>query len=200
MQQQSRDAAGPRRQREAARGGEVTGARVPKFPDDSGQRPAFQRLLHRPQGLLALRRVDEDEPRRVEAEGGEAGAVERAALGGGEILGDPHQRPPPQRGSGGKTQRQRQREAGRGGAVGRAGGHDLMQRPACEAAAQHRVKLRGVRAQRHAPARPRAQSRPARLDAGDGGAQTGLIGDVSRPAALRHRMQSIPVKFYICSY
>jgi hypothetical protein len=48
--------------------------------DDRGKGTAAQRFLHRPQRIPHLARVGDDETRRVESTGNEAGAVKRAGF------------------------------------------------------------------------------------------------------------------------
>ena len=184
LQQQARRATGTRREGEAARGSEITGAHVPQFAHYCGQRPAFQRLLHRPQSLLALRRLHDKQPRRIKPEGGKTGPIERTAFQTGKILANPHQRTAP---GAGKAQRQHQRKAGSRRPVRRASRDNLMQRAARKATAQRHVKLGCLRPQHHAAARPVLQHCPARLDPGDGAAQLRQMHSVFRPAAVRHQ-------------
>ena len=74
-EQQPGRPAGLGRELQAATGQEIEGL---EFHDDSAHRRRTQRLVRRPQDLALAPAVDEDQPRRVDAEAGEAGAVEPA--------------------------------------------------------------------------------------------------------------------------
>src|SRR5262249_8709070 len=73
VEDEAGDAAGLRRQLQAAGGG---GVEVVEFAQHGGQRTAAQPLLQRPQSVGLPRRRDDDEPRRIEAAGGQPRRIE----------------------------------------------------------------------------------------------------------------------------
>src|SRR5215831_15853818 len=73
MEDEAGDTAGLGRQLQAAGGG---GVEAVEFAQHGGQRPAAQPLLQRPQAIARTRGRDDDELRRIEAEGGQSRRIE----------------------------------------------------------------------------------------------------------------------------
>ena len=130
--------------------------------DHHRRRPAFQRLFHRPEGVLGIRRPNEDEMRRIDPIEGKARTIEFALFEAGEILADPDQR---RLAAAGEKRGKGEDEACRGRRIARRGRGDLMQRTGGEAAGKHRVEPRC--AEGHA--RPCGTSRRRMGRGGDAG-------------------------------
>ena len=98
-------------------------------PGDGGRRARTQRLGKSPQGLFAVRRLDQDETRRIKTEIVEAMAVNEAILA--SRVARHHQ---DDRISARQARQNRHDEAEGGGNGAFAVGHDFMQRASSEAA------------------------------------------------------------------
>lgn len=137
-QQQAGHARGLRRQRQLAAGDEIELARLaPDFEHDDTQRVAGQRIGGRSQRGLHVGGAHGHEEARIETEFGQSAHRQRAGFNFGEILPDPHQRPPfrhPPREACDKTRRRRTLPAGLG--------EHLVHRPQGEAALQRRIRVR----------------------------------------------------------
>ncbi len=149
VEDQAGDSARLGRQLQAPAGGHVE---IVQFDDRRRQGLAAQPLFHRPQPVGRPPRGDDDEPRRVEAEGGEAGGIEIERR-----LAPQHRPLGPQASGQGRAEAE-------GGAVIDRSRH-LVQAAARQAAAHMRVERRkaeGERRHRSAGAalqrlQPRAQ-------------------------------------------
>jgi hypothetical protein len=139
MEDEAGDAARLRRQLQAAGGGEVEAV---EFAQHGGQRAAAQPLLQRPQAVGRTRCRYDDEPRRIETEGGQPRRIEVGL------------RLAPQHGPGcGEAAEQHGAEA-EGGAVARRSRH-LMQATEGQAAAERRIEGRQAKGERRpCPAAP----------------------------------------------
>lgn len=84
----------------------------PALAEHGSQRPAAQRVLHRPQHVGFVAGVDDYEPRRIEAEGGEAGRVKVGGRDAGVLAAPYHAA-----GRAGEPGQQQRGEAGYGGAA-----------------------------------------------------------------------------------
>jgi hypothetical protein len=138
-EQQAHDAMLAGAESEAAAGGEIEQARVPGHLGHYGGKTATaQSLLEYPQGIGRLCDADDDEARRVEAEGGEAVAVGQAGLAG--LLCFDH----PENGTripGAEARQQRHGEASHCGGVAVFFRAQLVERGAAEAAAEQCVEF-----------------------------------------------------------
>jgi len=97
---------------------------------DRGRHARAQRLLHGPQRLLVVSRLDQDQPGRIEAELPEAVAMRTTVIGERAGRGDEQQWSR----CGMKPREQRDEKAERGGRVAMLLRRDLMQGAGCEAA------------------------------------------------------------------
>ena len=96
---------------------------------DGEQAACARAFFHRPKHVLRLVRIDEQQARGVEAEGGQPVAVKRAEFAPGEAVAAPQDRAPRLRGCRQEPQKA-ETEAERGGHVGVGVRGDLVQRAA----------------------------------------------------------------------
>ena len=102
---------------------EVIGARRDPAFGDNGDGPAFQRFLHRPEGLARASRLHEHQPSGVEIPRLQPLAIGQADLARGHVLGDPDDAGA---GAGGRgAQGEGADETGGGGGGARMGGNDF---------------------------------------------------------------------------
>ena len=151
-------ARGLRCQRQLATGDEVELLRLtPDLEHDGAHRIAGQRVGRRPQRLIDIGRANGDETTRIEAEFGKPVHRDGAGFDFGEILPDPHQRPPC-----GHTPCKPRDKAGRRRALPSGFGKHLMHDAQSQPALQVCIRLR-------MPERHLAQAtcRAMRLDALD---------------------------------
>ncbi len=177
MEDEAGDAARLRRQLQAAGGGEVEAV---EFAQHGGQRAAAQPLLQRPQAVGRTRGRNDDEPRRIEAAGGQPRRIEV------ELRLAPQHRP-----CCGEAAEQGGTEAGRRGIARRP--RHLMQAAERQAAAERRVEGR----------QPKDERRPcpaASLEGLQPGAQLLQPDSLVRTLDhIHHGIHLTTILFYICS-
>ena len=126
-----------------------------EFGDDTGERTAAQRLLHRPQPIDRFGHAEHQQVRRGKSKQIEAGAVRPATLGRRVVRGDPEDLTAATTCPGSN----RCGKAAGGGEMHRCGGRNLMQGSADQPAAEHGVDGRGKADQALLDRQPRCMSR-----------------------------------------
>jgi len=146
-QEKAKAAARPGRQRQPAQHGEVARALAHEFADDGSDRPAAQRLLHRPGAVALAGDAQADHARQRQAEASKPRPVEAAALVLCRLRLDPQRVAAvlPHR-----ADQEREGEGGTGAEVERRGGRNLVQRAAREPAAERMVKRWNAESERPA--------------------------------------------------
>lgn len=132
-QNESGDAGGLRRQREATAGGEVQRRWLaPEFHHHRAERGAAQGIRTRTQDAESIARPHEDHPRDRQSEFGQARRMQPATFGIEKVLADPQKRPVSP-----DLMRQTERKPHRRAVIGAGAGEYLMHRAAHQAAAQN---------------------------------------------------------------